>query len=106
MLKMFNMIDVGERAGSGVPNIFRVWHDQGWAEPCFTQSFEPDRTVLLLPLSPMSSEKSAIKIDDKKISAIKTAKKRMIIEYLTDHPAAKSTEIAEYAGLKSSRVRD
>lgn len=22
MLKMFNMIDIGERAGSGVPNIF------------------------------------------------------------------------------------
>lgn len=30
----------------------------------------------------------------------------MIIEYLTDHPAAKSAEIAEYADLKPSRVRD
>lgn len=106
MLKMFNMIDVGERAGSGVPNIFRVWRDQGWAEPTFTQSFEPDRTVLSLPLSPMTGEKSAIKIGDKNKSAIKTVKKQMITEYLTDHPAAKSAEIAEYAGLKSSRVRD
>ena len=25
MLKMFNLIDIGERAGSGIPNIFRVW---------------------------------------------------------------------------------
>lgn len=25
----------------------------------------------------------------------------MIIEYLTDHPAAKSAEIAEYAGLSA-----
>ncbi len=24
MLKMFNLIDIGERAGSGIPNIFRV----------------------------------------------------------------------------------
>ena len=33
MLKLFNMIDIGERAGSGIPNIYRVWQDQGWAEP-------------------------------------------------------------------------
>ena len=29
MLKMFNLIDIGERAGSGMPNIFRVWREQG-----------------------------------------------------------------------------
>lgn len=29
MLKMFNLIDIGERAGSGIPNIFRVWREQG-----------------------------------------------------------------------------
>ena len=37
MLKMFNMIDIGERAGSGIPNIFRVWHDQKWQEPALIQ---------------------------------------------------------------------
>ena len=102
MLKMFNMIDVGERAGSGIPNIFRVWHDQGWPEPVFTQSFDPDRTILSLPLSPIGGGKSAIKIGDKN----KTAKRQLIIEYLTDHPDAKSAEIAEYIDLKPSRVRD
>lgn len=85
-----------------IPNIFRVWRDQGWAEPTFTQSFDPDRTVLLLPLSPIGSGKSAIKIGDKN----KTAKRQLIIEYLTDHPDAKSAEIAEYIDLKPSRVRD
>lgn len=30
----------------------------------------------------------------------------MIIDYLTDHPAAKSAKIAEYVDLKPSRVRD
>ena len=102
MLKMFNMIDVGERAGSGIPNIFRVWHDQGWYEPTFLQSFDPDLTVLSLHLSPIGSGKSAIKIGDKN----KTAKRQLIIEYLTDHPDAKSAEIAEYIDLKPSRVRD
>jgi len=29
LLKMFNMIDIGERAGSGIPNIFYVWREHG-----------------------------------------------------------------------------
>ncbi|MFI3214603.1 MAG: hypothetical protein R3Y24_14890 [Eubacteriales bacterium] len=29
-MKMFNLINIGERAGSGVPNIFNVWEDEGW----------------------------------------------------------------------------
>lgn len=50
----------------------------------------------------MGSGKSAIKIGDKN----KTAKRQLIIEYLTDHPDAKSAEIAAYIDLKPSRVRD
>ena len=33
LMKMFNLIDIGEHAGSGVPNIFNVWEDEGWEEP-------------------------------------------------------------------------
>ena len=106
LLKMFNLIDIGERAGSGIPNIFRVWHDQGWAEPTISQQMNPDRTTLTLVLSPASADISAIKIGDKNKTAIKSVKKQMIIEYLTDHPAAKSAEIAAFVSLKPSRVRD
>lgn len=105
MMKMFNLIDVGERAGSGIPSILYVWKKQGWAEPTITQTFNPNRIVLSLPLSPTSGKKSAIKIGDKK-SAITSAKKQLIIVYLTDHPSAKSAEIAEFVNLKPSRLRD
>lgn len=30
---MFNMIGIGERVGSGVPDIFSVWEQEGWKEP-------------------------------------------------------------------------
>lgn len=104
MLKMLNMIDIGERAGSGIPNIYRVWHDQNWIEPAITQSFEPDRTTLSLVLSPKIGDKSAIKIGDKLVK--KAVKKQLIIEYITDHPAVRTSEIAEIADLKESRARD
>ena len=33
LMKMFNMIGIGERAGSGVPDIYAVWENQGWIAP-------------------------------------------------------------------------
>lgn len=52
LLKMFNLINIGERAGSGVPNIFNVWNDEGWTEPKIEEQFDPDRTILTLEFTP------------------------------------------------------
>ncbi len=106
MLKMFSMIDIGERSGSGIPNILHVWREQGWPEPMIAQQMNPDRTTLSLRLSPSRKEAPAIKSGDKISLAIESAKRQMMIEYLTDHPAAKASEIAAYVGLKPSRVKD
>ena len=105
MLKMFNLIDIGERAGSGIPNIFRVWREQGWAAPVISESFDPDRIMLSLAFEKIGDKKSAIKIGDKK-SAINAKMKETIIACLTDHAEAKASAIAEYIGLKPSRTRD
>lgn len=60
LMKMFNMIGIGERAGSGVPDIFAVWDSQGWKAPEIEEQFNPDRTILTL-----SFQKQAIKTSDK-----------------------------------------
>ena len=59
LMKMFNLINIGERAGSGVPNIFNVWEDEGWEKPVIEEKFDPDRTVLTL---------SFVKNDNKKLN--------------------------------------
>ena len=105
MLKMFNLIDIGERAGSGIPNIFRVWREQGWTAPVISESFEPDRIMLSLAFKKSDGKKVTIKSDDKKVT-IKTARqKNEIIMYLTDHASAKNADIAELLGVKSTRVK-
>lgn len=105
MQKMFNLIDIGAHTGSGIPNIYRVWREQGWAGPMLTEQLELERTVLTLPLKRVGIKKPAIKIGDKK-SAISANMKETIIAYLTDHTEAKALSIAEYIGLKPSRTRD
>ena len=115
LLKMFNLIDIGERAGSGIPSIFSIWNSQGWTDPVIIENFEPERITLSLEFEESDSgngnggkigdKKSAIKIGDKK-SAINAKMKETIIAYLTDNPEAKASSIAEYIGLKPSRTRD
>lgn len=60
ILKMFNLLDIGERSGSGVPNIFNVWQEQAWPIPIIEEEYLPDRTRLTLVF-----EKVAIKSGDR-----------------------------------------
>lgn len=50
-MKMYNLIGIGERAGSGVPNILDVWSSKNLETPIIKETFSPDRTMLILPLS-------------------------------------------------------
>ena len=105
MLKMFNLIDIGERAGSGIPNIFRVWREQGWTEPIIREFSEPDRIMLMLSLFKIESgdKKVAIK---KRDNGVKTASQKIaILEYLTDHAYAKCSDISTMLGVKDARAR-
>ena len=57
-MKMFSLIDVGERAGTGVPDVFATWANAGLPEPRIEEKFgEADRTILTLMLE--SDAKSA-----------------------------------------------
>lgn len=51
MLKMFSFINVGERAGSGVPAIVENWTVCGYDTPRWDEGINPDRTMLTLPLT-------------------------------------------------------
>ena len=50
LMKMFNLIDVGERAGSGIPKIFNIWEDEGLKDPTIEEQFDPDHTIVTLSL--------------------------------------------------------
>lgn len=106
LIKMFNLINVGERAGSGLPSIRFVWQKQGWQEPEIVEAFNPDRTTLTLPLS---AAKMAVKSGGKKVAVkrdgIAEHRKADILQYLTDTPEAASKEIAEAVGLQVSRTK-
>lgn len=49
LLKMFSLVDIGERAGSGIPGFMHTWTYWVEKEPAFAISSNPERTHLVIP---------------------------------------------------------
>ena len=107
LMKMFNLIDIGERAGSGIPKIVNIWNDEGLKDPSIEEEFDPDRTILSLSLEKKQSIKTSDKPDDTaQAKTEKSAKNRQkIIDYLKDNGRSKCSDIAAFLGLSESRTR-
>lgn len=93
LMKMFNLINIGERAGSGVPNIFNTWDQEGWVEPIIEERYgDASRTSLTLSFVKKQAKKTLQ--NKEKISAF--------LEY---NGASKTSEIAKMLGLSEVRTR-
>lgn len=123
LMKMFNLIGFGERAGSGVPDIFAVWDSQGWNAPEIEELHTPDRTIVTLPLVKKSADKKPpVKTASKKppvktasktnagtnshISAKEREKIQRVLSGMKDGEWYKTSEIMDILGLKGSRTRE
>lgn len=54
---MYYLIDIGERAGSGIPYIYKVWDENGGKAPIITEKFEPDRVEMTLDIDFIDNKK-------------------------------------------------
>ena len=56
ILKMLNLLNIGERTGSGIPLIFKAWKGEGFNEPVYTEQIEINRCFLSLSLEKTSDK--------------------------------------------------
>lgn len=112
LMKMFNLIDIGERAGSGVPELFSVWEKEGWEEPLIEERYgEAARTTLVLSFKKKATlksdnKKATIKSGNKKVTLKTQLQLQEIQNKLKVDQEYKLEEIGELIGLKRSRTRD
>ena len=102
LMKMFNLINIGERSGSGVPNIFNTWNDQGWKESVIEERFDPDRTTLTLEFIKKTRKKTS---KEDKIGNKTRTNMLKIEKYLQENGESKTNTIAEHLGLSLARTR-
>lgn len=97
IMKMFSLIGYSERAGSGIPQIYAVWKENGWPEPKIIQEFNHDRTTLELEILPALKKTEKEMIENPYISKI--------YDYMLAHDKVKSKDIAELLDVKDARAR-
>ena len=110
MFKMFNLIGIGEHAGSGVPDIYSIWSELGYSTPEVTEQFGagvPDRTILTLPLIGASQELDTQQRKNTSDEILHSAiDSKLSIEQVVDilefcNTAKSRAEIQEHCGFKS-----
>ncbi len=116
LMKMFGMIGVGERAGSGVPNIIATWENETQHRPSYKIMYSPERVMCTIFVA--GSGDKMVKTGDKPVinevfgdkSGDKVAKsgdkRQVILAYLAQHPNSRNAEIAAELGLSVSQTRD
>ena len=105
LMKMFNLIDIGDGAGSGIPNIFYTWKRHGWSEPTIKQTVHPNRIEFLLPLVKRGDKVTRIKQEGRQAEMKSALKRAMLIDYLTDHAEGSFESLNKLLGVKPSNLR-
>ncbi len=112
LMKMFNLIDIGERAGSGIPELFNVWEQENFEEPVIEERLDDvERTCLYLPLKKKATiknddKKTTIKGDDKKATVKTQAQTETILNFMDSKKWYKSRDIMIALGLKETRTKE
>lgn len=97
LMKMFNLIGVGERAGSGVPELFSVWAYEDWIEPTIEEQFDPDRTILTMQFLKKTARKKARENTLKQYE--------MILSMMSPEEWYQATDFMDVLQIKERRIQ-
>ena len=63
--KMFSMIGVAEKAGSGTDKIMKGWREANWRSPKIDEQMQPDKVQLVMPMESLLSDRAKAMLTDK-----------------------------------------
>ena len=105
IMRMFGLIDVGERAGTGIPDVFATWAEAGLPEPRIEETFgEAERTTLTLELDSVTNNEQInerISVQDEQI----TSRQSMVLDTIAAQPDITYDELSRAVGVSSATVR-
>lgn len=63
--KMFSMLGVAEKAGSGSDKILNGWKESNWRAPIIDEHQNPDKVELIMPMESLLSDNTKLKLEEK-----------------------------------------
>lgn len=103
ILKMFSMIDIGERAGSGIPDIVATWKKEFNLMPEYIQTFSPSRTQTILNIK-FREENEETREENSKFREETEKTREKILDLLGKQPFFTAAELAKELSITEKAV--
>jgi Predicted transcriptional regulator containing an HTH domain and an uncharacterized domain shared with the mammalian protein Schlafen len=113
MLKMFSMIHIGERAGSGIPGIVATWEKVFKTKPEYEQKYSPSRIKMVLYIAEFV-EKSSDNVENVQENGESNQKSdqksnqksdQKILELIAQNPKITIDDLMQSMSLSESGVK-
>ena len=93
LLKMFNLIGIGERSGSGIPLIFATAKENNCPIPLIEEEYQPDRSILTFYLRKSKDNEDLTKLEID------------ILKYLENNGVSSAKEISQYLNKNITTIK-
>ena len=118
IFNMFSLINVGERSGIGLCDVYNAWKASGYKEPEFVETVEPDRITLTLEIEvgDKATENVASDVADVANDVANVANDvandyeltevdKSVYSYISSHKKATTKEVADVVGVTIRTVQ-
>ena len=92
---MFSLINVGERSGFGLCDIYSTWEENGFAKPVIQELSDPARVVLTLETVSVSDEARTQELSEREIQ---------MLDIIASIPAVSAAMLSEQLKISRSTV--
>ena len=112
IFNMFSLINVGERSGIGLCDVYSAWKANGYKEPEFVDTVDPDRITLTLTLEIEVRDKTAENVANNVANVATvingytlTESEKSVYEFIVSHVNASTKGISEATGVTARTVQ-
>lgn len=106
ILKIFSLVKIGERAGTGIQTILHAINVLGYRKPIIEESFNPDRTKLTIFLGKMIN----IKTNDEEFYHIKvntlSSDEKRTLEFIKEKKEIVRKDLEEYLSCSKTKCNN
>ena len=101
IFNIFSLVRIGERSGMGLSSLYGVWEKEKFAAPSILESYEPDRTKVMVEFEADESE-LGVKTPEVREKTSEVREKKAEVREKTSEVREKKAEVRE----KTSEVRE
>ena len=103
---MFSLINVGERSGTGLCDVYNIWEGSGFKRPELIETVDPDRITLTLEIKLDSAIKHDGENDGETVDEYADLNKtqRSVYEEIKKGPTAPAEDIAKLLGVSRPTI--